>query len=1060
MSRDVNYKLSLDAKGFTAAAKEAGSQFEDMTKKVASGTGPLGDIAAAAGPAGLAIAAIGGAAVAAAGFFLSAAKGATDLGGKLSDMSARTGLSAESLQKLGAAAKLSGGSMESISGAVSVLQKNLAKSPEAFTALGLSVQKLRSAKPEDLLLAVSNRLQEIPEGTSRAQAGFSLLGKGAAEYLPILSSDLQGAAANAQALGQVLSNDTVSALDDLGDSATVANDTWDGFKNQLGAIIATSPGVIEGVKGITAALSGMTAWVKEHKDDIQTIVTLLSGGGTSRAEQDEQLRAWNRQALAGGMGGTSAAQRRAEDAVMNGMGVGMHGPKAFDPEAAEALKKWNEEVKKLAESLGRAGAQEEMRKLSAAFTMAGGAAGMTQPKLEELRKKVLDLMAAGAQATPVLERAGLSVLNLSGAAKNRADLGQFAPGLAPSKATEVMARDSGVVIESNLVDPMHKAKEITFEWGLAVQDLSAAFSSFAGSGTGALASIAGALASGIAAWQGYADAKKRAAAARSAGDDEGADAIEKQQKVMGGINAAGAAVSIFKNNQYNRSAAGGAMSGAASGAAAGAAFGPYGMVIGAVVGGIIGALSGSKFRQVCKDAGKELGGAVSDELGKAIMKTAKDNHLSNANASLLHISDFVGEDKTGTHGITTMGAQIKDLFSGIVSGSIPAKAGMEELNKDFDALATAAAGGDIAAQKLTGDLIQQGIATGKLTDSMKQFIADAMTGMASGADLILKGLGDINKKVPLGDFGVAAAQLFMAGFEAEIAQKGLVQAIEDNGAGITDLYQRMMDEGNTAAAAVLAPFVDLSNVINNDADPSVKGFLEMLQGMSQVFTGLDKLGFVTGDSFQALETGAEGAFNALTEGGASGKEALMAISPQLAQIIAAHEKYGIAIDEGTQKLIDEAKQAGVSFPTDPVQAMIGAVHDLIDAIREMNGLPPRNWGAPPPDPNASGSGGTSGGESGSTRGTEGLATGGVVRATAGGAWTLMGDGGEDEFAVPRSKARNFAASVLGGGDDAGGSGSGGNDELLDEMRALRNDMRSMLKALPKQFAAGLVIARG
>jgi hypothetical protein len=39
-------------------------------------------------------------------------------------------------------------------------------------------------------------------------------------------------------------------------------------------------------------------------------------------------------------------------------------------------------------------------------------------------------------------------------------------------------------------------------------------------------------------------------------------------------------------------------------------------------------------------------------------------------------------------------------------------------------------------------------------------------------------------------------------------------------------------------------------------------------------------------------------------------------------------------------------------------------------------------------------------------------------------------------------------------------GGGGSEELLDEMRGLRNDMRSTLKAIPKQFAAGLVIARG
>ena len=45
----------------------------------------------------------------------------------------------------------------------------------------------------------------------------------------------------------------------------------------------------------------------------------------------------------------------------------------------------------------------------------------------------------------------------------------------------------------------------------------------------------------------------------------------------------------------------------------------------------------------------------------------------------------------------------------------------------------------------------------------------------------------------------------------------------------------------------------------------------------------------------------------------------------------------------------------------------------------------------------------------------GMAEGGTVPATPGGQWKLLGEGGEDEFVVPRSKTQSFASAVQGGG---------------------------------------------
>lgn len=497
-----------------------------------------------------------------------------------------------------------------------------------------------------------------------------------------------------------------------------------------------------------------------------------------------------------------------------------------------------------------------------------------------------------------------------------------------------------------------------------------------------------------------------------------ADAALKEaefaQKVQATAAAVSTAIGIFKQYQYARSGAAAAAGGAAQGAQTGAQIGgAYGAVIGAVVGGLIGFFSGSEFRRVADEAGRVLGGRVSDNLAKAVMKTMSELHVSMDTASLLHISEFMQE--TGKSA-SEMGPQIEQLMRSIVDGSVPAAAGLKELDSLFGQLATAAAAGDVAAQKITADLIQQGMAAGKLTASMQAYIQTAFTEMATGAKNILAGIALIGSKVPLGDMGTAAAQMFVAGFEAEIGQKGLVQAIEDNGKGIEELYKKLEDEGNTAGAALLAPWVHLSSVINGTST-DVKGFLTTLQGMSQVFSGLDKMGFATKGAFDALETGIQGTINSLSEAGVVGPEALQAIAPELAQIIAAHEKYGFAIDANTQKLIDQAKDAGIAFPTDPMQKVV----DILTLIAKALGALPKtiditthyhSTGTPP-------GGGTFGFNDDGTPDNDGdksnsYALGGYIPATPGGRMIRVAEGGEGEYVVPESKMPGSGSGGFGG----------------------------------------------
>ncbi len=367
-------------------------------------------------------------------------------------------------------------------------------------------------------------------------------------------------------------------------------------------------------------------------------------------------------------------------------------------------------------------------------------------------------------------------------------------------------------------------------------------------------------------------------------------------------------------------AVGGMQFGAQIGSEIGGIFGPQGAVIGAVVGGLSGAIAGffhePSWKKAGREAGEILGVNISEEMAKKIEEMSKKLDVSIATAALLSI-DAVAEEMNKS--VTEFAGQIGTLMQGVANGTIPAKEGLEEIDTLFQKLGEE---GTAAAEKLQTSMLQQAMAYGQLTDSMKKFAEEAVNQIIAGSEKIVQGVAMIGKDVPMGQMGTDAANFFVAGFQAKIAEGGILAAITEMGGDITTFYDKLISEGNTAAAEMLAPFVQLSAVINNETDPTLKGFLLTLQGMSEVFSGIDKLGFATTETFNGLSNAVLGTANALQESGVTGIAQYQALAPQLAQIIAASEKYGFAIDNNTQALIDEARQAGVSFPTDPMQKMV------------------------------------------------------------------------------------------------------------------------------------------
>lgn len=230
---DTNLRIKI---GLTGSAEVAsglkaigGAASSLKTSLLAIGT-------ALAGAAGLG--ALGAAAVAAA-----------RLGGQLSDLSARTGISARSLIVLRQAFQDAGVGAEAVGGTINRLQRTIVEAAsgggaaaDALAGLGISAQSIATLAPEDQFAQVAAAISAIADPAQRSAAAMAIFGKSGAELLPLFAEG--GAIQNAEkVLGNmpdVLSRN-VPVLDAISDSfdrlPNKATQLFAGILDQLGPTV-------------------------------------------------------------------------------------------------------------------------------------------------------------------------------------------------------------------------------------------------------------------------------------------------------------------------------------------------------------------------------------------------------------------------------------------------------------------------------------------------------------------------------------------------------------------------------------------------------------------------------------------------------------------------------------------------------------------------------------------------------------------------------------------------------------------------------------------------------
>lgn len=156
----------------------------------------------------------------------------------LATTSAQSGFSEDTLQKWQYASEMVDVSTDTIISAARKMKKNMANSPDDFEALGVAVTdasgNMRDAEAvfNDTIAALGN----ISNETERDQAAMNIFGKSADELAGIIDDggkSLRDYGQQAEDMGLILSDKTISSVMDTKDSVDQAKASWDAAKQAL-----------------------------------------------------------------------------------------------------------------------------------------------------------------------------------------------------------------------------------------------------------------------------------------------------------------------------------------------------------------------------------------------------------------------------------------------------------------------------------------------------------------------------------------------------------------------------------------------------------------------------------------------------------------------------------------------------------------------------------------------------------------------------------------------------------------------------------------------------------
>lgn len=423
--------------------------------------------------------------------------------------------------------------------------------------------------------------------------------------------------------------------------------------------------------------------------------------------------------------------------------------------------------------------------------------------------------------------------------------------------------------------------------------------------------------------------------------------IDWAQFVSGLMQAVGAFKQATDSASAFQRALGGAMVGAKVGGQIGAIFGEQGKAIGQAIGAGIGAIAGifstPSWVKVGKEAGMVLGTEISKEMAKEIEQRAKDLKISIKASALLSVPDLMGDAADPRQFI---GGALQ-LLQGIADKSIPAKEGIAAMGSAFTLVADAAMGagrvGDAAMVAIIKRARELGLEIPEITAHVKAMVqkaVDAIAGISGVKDdegkikggLAFTALSEEGKGLGLSGSGVKSqakdqALIFTTVFWAAVKELGIVAAIDSMEPAFRAIQEKLTERfGPEFAAKVLGGVGTMFDKFGEEGP--ARAALEGADALRMALEGIANAGYLTQESFNAIQNQSVVAFDQMLAAGVPVGDALMAMAPTIQAAVSAAEQFGVPLTDDMQRLKDLAEQNGISFRTDPMIEMLNVLKEI------------------------------------------------------------------------------------------------------------------------------------
>lgn len=392
----------------------------------------------------------------------------------------------------------------------------------------------------------------------------------------------------------------------------------------------------------------------------------------------------------------------------------------------------------------------------------------------------------------------------------------------------------------------------------------------------------------------------------------------------------------------------------ATSAAQGAAYGgAWGAAAGVIVGIMIAVFRGRKARREMEIVGAEWGTSISKGLYDAIDKSQKE--LFNGDRVTAALFNFKGilQEAGGLNALNfdQFTAKLRDVFVAIDSGKMTTQQALQVMAENFDAFAQHVIQSGEFASKGFLEILNLNIASGLNSPEIRAFIQgrsavigeglaamlgpvvegakqvgdrvrsafkavdDLIKGGKQGTDEYAAAVGELNEALrhqrevaagavgDLDNIGLVALSTFT---RARASGLSFIEALNAIGPALDVLIQTQRDlgvEGTNAALNQLMHYRELA--------AQFPTLVAAASALGPTLLAIQQSGGLTVAALAAMEDQGMRTFNRLRDAGFTENEALAQMADFLKNVEKAHKLLGTPIDENTQRLLDQARAAGL-----------------------------------------------------------------------------------------------------------------------------------------------------